>query len=142
MLKTIDLCGTWRVKGATADRGGLADWPTPQPYMPDYPAEVPGTVQEAMEFMTGDVHLGHNVYNAAFIEGQFWLYTRHITLSEEDLSGGRVRLVFEGLDLNAVIYVNGRQVGTHGNFYTPSRIDVRLECGLYGAANKDISPTH
>ena len=155
MLKTIDLCGTWRIKGATADRGGLPDWPNPQPYMPDYPAEVPGTVQEALEFMTGDVHLAHNVYNATFIEGQFWLYTRHFTLAEDDLAAGRIRLVFEGLDLNAIIYVNGRQVGTHNNFYTPARIDitdvavvgdnrvdVRLESGLYGATNKDVSMTH
>ena len=152
MLKTIDLCGTWRIKGATSYRGGLADWPGPQPYMPDYPAEVPGTVQEALEFMTGDVHYAHNVYNATFIEGQYWLYTRHFTLTEEDLAAGRLRIVFEGLDLAAVIYLNGREIGHHSNFYTPARIDitdfavvgdnridVRLDCGLYDTTFKDVN---
>jgi beta-mannosidase len=152
MHKTIDLSGTWRIKSATSDRGGLREWPTPQPLMPTYPAEVPGTVQEAFEFMTGDVHLGHNVYNARFIEEQYWLYTRHVTLTEEDLSLGRVRLVFEGLDLCALVYVNGKQVAMHNNFYVPlrvdvtdavvvgdNRIDVRLDSGLYDTAFKDVN---
>ena len=152
MLKTIDLCGTWQIKGATSDRGGLRDWPRPQRYVPTYPAEVPGTVQEALEFMTGDVHLGHNVYNARFIEEQYWLYTRHFTLTEDDLSLGRVRIVFEGLDLCALVYINGKQIALHNNFYTPcrlditdavvvgdNRIDVRLDSGLYDTAFKDVN---
>ncbi len=151
MLKTIDLCGTWQIKGS-AERGGYTDWPNPQPYMPSYPAEVPGTVQEALEFMTGDVHLAHNVYNATFIEGQYWLYTRHFTLTEDDFAAGRIRLVFEGLDLAATVYLNGKPVGRHNNFYTPARIDitngavigdnrldVQLDCGLHDTALKDMT---
>ena len=152
-MKTINLCGTWQLKGANNDRGGIADWPSiHQRYQPVYDAPVPGTVQEVMEFITGDVHLGHNVLNARFIEEQFWLYSRTFTLTEDDLAGGnRVRLVFEGLDLYAVIYVNGREVGTHFNFYTPCRLDVtdvvkagenkldvKLESGLYHVADKPL----
>ena len=125
-MKTIDLCGTWRVRGATFYHGHSRSFPKPDmPYIPDFPAPVPGTVQEAMEFLTGDVHYGHNVINAQFIDGQYWLYTRTFTLSEEDFAeGNRIRLVFEGLDLAAYIYVNDQYVGCHKNFYCPCRLDV------------------
>lgn len=154
--KIIDLCGTWKIKGATSDRGGVRDWPRDTRWMPTYDAPVPGSVQEAMEFVTGDVHSAHNVYNARFIEEQFWLYSRSFVLEEADLAGdNRVRLVFEGLDLNAVIYVNDREVGRHANFYTPCRVDVtaavhpgenrlavRLESGIYAYSGKDTSAMH
>ena len=56
MIKTIDLCGTWQIKGATSYRGGYFDWPTKeQPFVPSYPAKVPGTVQEAFEHITGNL---------------------------------------------------------------------------------------
>jgi beta-mannosidase len=57
--------------------------------------------------------------------------------------------VFEGLDLNAVVFLNGVEVGRHGNAHRPCRIEVtgklqpgenvlsvRLESGLYGVADK------
>ena len=146
----IDLCGTWQIKGATSYRGGYFDWPKPQPFIPSYPAKVPGTVQEAFEHLTGNLYTGHNVYNATFIEGKYWLYHRTFTLSKDDLSKGRLRIVFECLDLFAAIFINGKYIGSHGNFYTPAkfditdfvsegenRIDVSLDCGLYGAKGKD-----
>ena len=149
-MKTIDLCGIWKIKGASSDRGGQADWPADTRWMPTYDAVVPGSVQEAMEFITGDVHLGHNVYNARFIEEQWWLYTRTFTIPEGAIAeGDRVRLVFEGLDLNAVIWVNGREVGRHDNFYVPCRLDVtdavkpgentvvvKLDSGIYSYYEK------
>lgn len=152
-MKTIRLDGIWKLRGATEGRGALRDWPKPQRFLPSYDAAVPGTVQEAMEWMTGDVHVGHNVYHARFIEEQYWLYSRAFSLTEEDLTApNRVRLVFEGLDLNAVVYVNGTEVGRHENFYLPCRLDVtrfvhagentldvRLESGIIGAAEKDTS---
>ncbi len=155
-MKILSLNGTWQVRGATSDRGGLGDWPAPQRYMPSYDATVPGTVQEAFENITGDVHLGHNILSARFVEEQYWLYTRTITLCPGEIPDGwRARLVFEGLDLTAVIYVNGREVGRHNNFYTPCRIDVtealrqgendlavRLESGLYSTIDKPTNTTY
>ncbi|MBR5308475.1 MAG: hypothetical protein IKU43_06875 [Clostridia bacterium] len=153
MIKTIDLCGTWQIKGATSYRGGYFDWPTKeQPFVPSYPAKVPGTVQEAFEHITGNLYIEHNVYNAAFIEGQYWLFSRTFELSEEDFNNGRIRLTFEGLDLFAAVFVNGKYLGYHNNFYTPAKfditdaakigvnkLDVKLDCGLYGTKDKDSS---
>ena len=125
-MKTIDLCGTWNLRSGTFYHGTSREFPKQKlTYVPNYPATVPGTVQEAMEHISGDVRYGHNVYLSRWIEDQYWLYTRTFTLSEEDLNGeNRIRLVFEGLDLAAYIYVNEKLVGSHKNFYTPCYLDV------------------
>ncbi len=150
MFKVIDLCGTWQIKSATSYRGGYFDWPKPQPFIPSYPAKVPGTVQEAFEHLTGNLYTGHNVYNATFIEGKYWFYSRTVNLSKDDFTHGRIRLVFEGLDLFAAVFINGKYIGSHSNFYTPAkfdvtdfvtegenRIEVTLDCGLYGTKGMD-----
>ena len=86
---------------------------------------IPGTVQEAMEHLTGDVHVGHNVLNARWIEEETWLLSRTFSLSDTDIADGqRVRLVLEGIALYATVFVNGKVVGEHHNFYTPCRIDI------------------
>lgn len=149
-MKIIDLNGTWQCQGSSSERGGIHIWPNHSPYLPTYDAPVPGTVQEALEFLIGDPHLGRNVYNARFIEQQYWLYSRSFTLCEEDFADeNRIRLVFEGLEYAAYIYLNGNFVGKHCNFYYPCRIDVtqwakigenrldvRLDSGFFETENK------
>lgn len=151
-MKKISLDGIWKCKNATSYRGGEGNWPAPQRFIPQFDIKIPGTVQEAMEHMTGDVHLGHNVLNARWIEEDSWLLTRTFELDETDLAeGNRIRLVFEGLDLYADIFVNGKKVGGHHNFFTPyrvdvtefvnvgdNRLDVKLESGLLANAAKPI----
>lgn len=56
-MKTISLCGTWQCQGSTGEHGGIHTWPVTQPFTPTYPMQVPGTVQEAFEYLTGDVHV-------------------------------------------------------------------------------------
>ncbi|MBR0443098.1 MAG: hypothetical protein IIX15_02035, partial [Clostridia bacterium] len=155
-MKTISLCGTWQCQGSTGEHGGIHTWPVTQPFTPTYPMTVPGTVQEAFEHITGDVHVGHNVYLARFIEEQYWLCSRDFELSEDDLAeGNRVRLVFEGLELCAHFYLNGKHVGKHTDAYIPARIDVtehavvgtnhidiRLDCGIYEYGERDTSGTY
>ena len=124
-MNRISLDGIWKCKSAGGYRGGEGDWPRLQRWMPEYDMKVPGTVQEALQHLTGDVHYAHNVLNARWIEEETWLISRTFCLSEEDLANDkRVRLVFEGLDLYALIFVNGRPVGRHGNFFVPCRLDV------------------
>lgn len=50
-------------------------------------------------------------------------YRRHITPSSA-YSGLRFLLVFEGVSINATVYVNGQEVGTHKGGYAPFTIDV------------------
>ena len=84
-MQYISLNGTWRLYGSSGDRGSHGEWPNEPKYLRPYDAPVPGTVQEALEFVTGDLTKGHNVYNARFIEESRWMYTRTFELSEEDL---------------------------------------------------------
>lgn len=155
-MKKISLDGIWKCKNAGGYRGGERDWPQKQRWMPDYDMKVPGTVQEALQHLTGDVHYGHNVLNARWIEEETWLISRTFFLDEEDLADEkRIRLVFEGLDLYALIFVNGRPVGRHGNFFVPCRldvtsfvhigenkIDVKLESGLLANAFQPAGDGH
>ncbi len=156
MIKQIALDGIWKCRHAGGQRGGEVDWPNPQPWMPEYDIRIPGTVQEAMEHLTGDVHRGHNVLNARWIEEETWLLTRTFTLEADALAGGnRIRLVLAGLALYAEVYLNGSHVGGHHNFYTPyrpditsyvktgeNRLDIRLESGLLANAFKRAGDGH
>ncbi len=155
MIK-INLNGTWKCKHAGGYRGGEGEWPGLQRWIPTYDITVPGTVQEAMEHLTGDVHLGHNVLNARWIEEESWLLTRHFTISEDDLADGkRVRLVLNSILLYANVFINGKQIGEHHNFYTPFRpditdhvvvgenkLDIKLESGLLANAFKPAGDGH
>ena len=155
-MKYISLDGIWKCKHAGGYRGSEGEWPGMQRWIPTYDVTVPGTVQEAMEHLTGDVHYGHNVLNARWIEEETWLLSRTFTLDESALAeGNRVRLVFEGLDLYAEVFVNGKRVGEHHNYYTPyrvdvtdvviageNRLDVKLESGLLANAFKPAGGKH
>ena len=155
-MTKISLNGRWKCKHAGGYRGGLSNWPNQQRWMPSYDVTIPGIVQEAMEPLTGDVHYGHNVLNARWIEEETWLLTRTFTIDENALrEDDRVRLVLEGVLLYATVYLNGKQIGEHHNFYTPLRLDVTdhivpgenkldvvLECGLLANAFKHSGDGH
>ena len=155
-MKRLSLHGTWKCKHAGGYRGGEGEWPHKQAWMPSYDITIPGTVQEAMEHLTGDVHVGHNVLNARWIEEETWLLSRTFSLSADDLvDGTRVRLVLEGVALYATVFVNGKAVGEHHNFYTPCRLDVtdhvaagenkldiKIESGLLANAFKPSGDGH
>ncbi len=155
-MKQINLNGTWKCKHAGGYRGGEGEWPGTQKWMPAYDITIPGTIHEAMEHLTGDVHLGHNVLNARWIEEETWLLTRTFTVDATDLAdGNRLRLVMSGILLYANVYLNGKQIGEHHNFYTPYRLDVtdhvvvgenkldvKLESGLLSNAFKPAGGGH
>ena len=155
-MKRICINGVWKCKHAGGYRGAPGQWPDIQNWIPTYDITVPGTAQEAMQHLTGDVHLGHNVLNARWIEEDTWLLTRTFALSEDDLADGkRVRVVLNSVLLYADVYINGKHVGEHHNFYTPVRLDitdhvvagenkldVKLECGLLANAFKHSGDGH
>ena len=90
-----------------------------------------------------DPNRGLNVLKARWVEEMIWFYRRTFT-APALAAGERAWLVFEGLDLAAVVYLNGEEVGRHANAFYPCRIDVtdalragentllvQLEAGLY-----------
>ena len=65
--------------------------------------------------------IGMNVREFRACEGYGWLYTREFEV--EDV-GGRFRLVFEGVDTFADVFLNGKKVGETDNMLIPHSFDV------------------
>jgi len=95
-----------------------------------------------------DCNIGMNAQSARWVEEQVWVYRTRFEAPQEAVSQ-HSWLVFDGLDLNAVIYLNGEEIGRHLNAFVPCRLDVtgklrdgenflavRIESGLYWVAEK------
>lgn len=114
-------------------------------------AEVPGEVHlDLMRIgQLDDVCLATNAQSARWVEEYIWVYRKEIDVPAAAVDARATWLVFEGLDLNAVVYINGEEAGTHANAHIPCRIDVtgklktgrnvlavKLDGGLFGVADK------
>jgi len=153
---TIELSGTWKV---TWNEGGhgpqsleayLHSDPTLDParYIDvSVPMELHLALQKAG--LVEDINYGMNTLKARWVAEKYWLYVRTFNVPEEALKQ-KAWLVFDQLDLNAIIMLNGLQVGTHNSAFVPCRIDVTgklktgenllqvgIESGLYGVAEKE-----
>jgi beta-mannosidase len=126
-MKTIDLNGKWELRWCDGERG---------PQNPKaievaldrkraIEANVPGSVHNDLvrAGIIAEPTEGLNVLHCRWVEERYWYYRR--TLRVQALrKGQRAYLVFDGLDLGAVVYVNGKEVGSHANAYYPCRLDV------------------
>src|SRR4051794_10735506 len=108
MIGSMDLGGTWKVRWSDGQRGRL-EYATREPLDPDHwiDAQVPGEVHlDAWKAgWIEDPYAGTNVLAARWVEECWWSYRRTIELPQ--LPAGRSWLVFDGLDLNAIILLNG-----------------------------------
>ncbi|MBE3577555.1 MAG: hypothetical protein IMX00_07660 [Limnochordales bacterium] len=91
----------------------------------------------------GDVHLdllragiipepmeGRNFAELEWVEQEEWWYLCSFNLTEEQVEAGRTvgaELVFEGIDTQASIWLNGRPVGRTGNMFRTFRFTLRDE---------------
>ncbi len=150
-MRTLSLNGTWKVRGFDGQHG------SPETYVVEgaderifIDAVVPGDVHLDLEraSIIGDCNIGLNAQNARWVETQVWVYRTQFAAPKEAVAQ-HAWLVFDGLDLNAVVYLNGQEIGRHDNAFCPCRLDVsgklregenllavRIESGLYGAADK------
>jgi beta-mannosidase len=151
MTGSIDLNGTWKLRWSDGQRG-RTEYAARDVIVEDdrwMDAQVPGEVHLDLvkAGMIADPYVGTNVLAARWVEECWWSYRRMFELNE--VPPGRAWLVFEGLDLNAIILLNGKEVGRHANTFYPCRVDVtgklragtntlvvHLDSGLWGAADK------
>lgn len=152
MSERIDLNGTWKVRWYDNQRGDRHT----RLFEPDavldraWDAQVPGEIHEDLIRLglIKEPTLGLECLSARWVEEMFWHYRRSFQ-SSSLLVGERAWLVFEGLALAAVIYLNGKEVGRHANYFYPCRLDVTdhlidgenilvvtVESGLVHAADK------
>ena len=128
MTERINLNGTWQLTWYDGQRG-------------DQPARViaadDAQLWHALEAQVpGEVHLdliragllaepttGLNCLHARWVEESMWLYRRTFD-APALMPGQRAFLTFAGLDLAAVITLNGQEIGRHNNAFYPCRLDV------------------
>ncbi len=88
-------------------------------------AAVPGNVELDMlaAGLIADPMVGSNVYALRKYEGYQWCYTK-VFASPQIESDERVRLVFDGIDCLAEIWLNGTHIGSASNMFIAHTYDV------------------
>jgi len=174
-MAQLNLNGTWKIRWSTGQRGG-------DPFVikhlddHDHMNEVRGLKRELPGHYTGrgwldatvpgDVHLdlmkhgflddpyvGINVFKARWVEECVWHYRRTFDAPPEAVNG-KAALIFKGIDLTSIIYLNGQEVGRHNNAFTQCVVDVtgllkptenelivRVESGLFDIADRPMRDT-
>lgn len=87
-------------------------------------ATVPGGIHYDL-FRNGDIENPYKDSNSTFCEwteSRWWVYEADI---EFDPAKGKKRyIVFDGLDYGCRIFINGKEVASHENMFTPCRVDI------------------
>lgn len=153
---SIDLSGKWKAAWNDGNKGknSVEDFMRFNPLLDTaryVEVDVPSDLNLAMQKlgMFGDINSGMNTLSAGWVSRQYWHYYRFFTVPKEALSGSSW-LVFDQLDYNASIYINGVLAGTHKNAFIPCRLDITgklkegrniitvgIESGLFDVASKE-----
>jgi beta-mannosidase len=155
-LQSLDLSGTWKVTwnegghGPQSLDGYLQSDPEQDPARfldVPVPMELHLALQKAG--LVEDLNYGMNTLKARWVAEKYWLYVRKFNVPGDALKQNSW-LIFDQLDLNAIILLNGQPVGTHHSAFVPCRIEVTgklrpgenqlqvaIESGLYGVADKE-----
>jgi len=114
------------------------------------PAAVPAPIHQVLvnAGWVEDPNIGMNSLKARWVEEQFWVYRHTFTPPPEALTQP-ASLVFERLELEATVLLNGEVIGQHANAFRPARFDVtgklrggenllavKIATGLHSAADK------
>ena len=127
-MNTKDLRGTWKVrpdaltcigaKGLEQVRKAKDGW---------IAAEVPGEIHLDL-IRTGQMAeptVGANMPKCRWPETKSWWYRTTFRLDGDFLRHERQQLVFDGLDLYAQVFVNGRLAGEATDAFVPAVFDVK-----------------
>jgi beta-mannosidase len=91
------------------------------------PAQVPGEVH--LDLMRAgrmpDPSVGANMPDCRWPETKSWWYRTSFNLDAAALQHERLQLVFDGLDLYAQVFVNGKLAGESAEAFVPVAFDVR-----------------
>ncbi|MHB9132151.1 MAG: beta-mannosidase [Armatimonadota bacterium] len=127
MSGTISLNGTWGLTWAEGSHLMVPHhyWGTELRGRTLLPAAVPGPIHQVLmdAGLLEDPNLGMNSLKARWVEEMFWIY-RHTFTAPAEAAEQTAWLVFDKLEYDAVILLNGEEVGRHANAHRPARINV------------------
>jgi beta-mannosidase len=91
------------------------------------PAQVPGEIHLDLvrAGQMPEPAVGANMPQCRWPETQSWWYRTEFQVDAEFLRQERQRLVFDGLDLYAQVFVNGRLIGEAANAFVPAAFEVQ-----------------
>ncbi|MFN8530517.1 MAG: glycoside hydrolase family 2 TIM barrel-domain containing protein [Anaerolineae bacterium] len=129
--------GDWQLKGyfETAWRARGAHRPNRDPHG-WMEAAVPGSVHDDL-LRAGEIpdpYVSRNSLLVEWVADRTWVYRKSFTLAEERMST-RAQLIFEGIDYQANIYLNGELLGMHRGMFSPAKFDVADRL-IYGGENE------
>ena len=116
------VAGSWPwtvMQGASVETGAKFTAVTPR-----IPARVPGSVYDDLERagLIPDPYFERNSLLCEWVANRFWSYITVFPKPETD--GRRVRLVLEGIDYHAHVYLNDGKIAEHVGMYVPLAVDV------------------
>lgn len=143
-MKSICLDGDWLLTYSDCKdgAGGWGRW---------IRAEVPGDVHLALldQGIIPEPLIADNNLKLQWIEKKYWWYRRYFFVEEVGVAVSE--MVFDGLDLNAEIFLNGLRIGSAANMFHQHRFEVasslrkgrnellvRIEAGLLDVGERPI----
>lgn len=151
MKKTsLSLSGVWQLCWQDIGKGNINE--SNELWNNVVPCQVPGDVHVALTEagVIEDPLLDVNNEKCRWMEEKEFWYKKTFSVEEEFLKD-RMELVFEGLDLTADIWLNGKHIGSHNNAFIEKVIDVtkiikagentlmvRIDDGVYGVKDKPL----
>ena len=152
------MSGTWEVVWTEGGHGpqSLEAFASHRPMDPGRALEVPVPMELHCALqglgLIEDPHLGLNSLKARWVSEQYWRYSTFFDAPAEALESN-AWLVFEQLDINADIFLNGERIANHQNAHRPCRAEVTgrlkpdgnwltvlIESGLYSVAEREGAP--
>jgi beta-mannosidase len=133
-VRKIDLNGTWKLRWSDGQRGGtVRRFEAPlEDLSRDLDAVVPGAVHLDLlrAGIIAEPSEGMNVLACRWVEEMVWYYRRSFAAPPME-PNEKAFLVFDCLDLSAIIRLNGVEIGRHANAFRPCCFEVtgRLRAG-------------
>ena len=127
-MEAINLNGMWSVFPTEMKLSGEADLPCVLNNKEGWlTAEVPGEIH--LDFIRAgqmpEPTVGANMPQCRWPETKAWWYRTHFMLDNDTLEHERLSLVFDGLDLYAQVFVNGKLAGEVADAFVPASFEVK-----------------
>ena len=118
----LELDGPWEFKEFPETARRMRDLDTGDWQAASVPSSIYTCLDRAGQIDSAD--LTANPQRHHWISQKSWIFRKQFDVSPDILNSDRVRLVFDGLDTIAHIWLNGKLLGKVENMFIPHRFDI------------------